>query len=124
VGSDQRLRQLSPRGAVGSSAVAVGLLRAGVTSLEAAAKAFDAYASRTINTARRYGLLSHTVWSRIPNPGESIDPEVLGVDVWSDVAQMNAYYELQLEFEQLGPVFTGAPQTSVWQQAAGDWTEW
>jgi len=45
----------------GSSAVAVGLLRAGVTSLEAAAKAFDAYASRTINTARRYGLLSHTV---------------------------------------------------------------
>jgi hypothetical protein len=108
----------------GRSAAGVGLIRVGVTSLEAAAAAFDAYAAATINTGRRYGQLSHSTRSRVANPGESIAPEILGVDVWTDVEQMNQYYELGLGFDHLGPVFTGQPQTSVWQQAAGDWTEW
>jgi hypothetical protein len=108
----------------GASAVGVGLIRVGVSSLEAAAPAFDAYVATTINTARSYGQLAHTTWSRVANPGESTAPEILGVDLWSDVDQMNAYYELGLGFDHLGPVFTGQPQTSVWQQAAGDWTEW
>ncbi len=28
---------------------------------------------------------------------------------------MNEYYELSLGFEHFGPVFAGAPDTSVWQ---------
>src|SRR6516164_4136553 len=65
----------------GASPTAVGLLRAGVASLEPAAAAFDA-------------------------------------------DQMNAYYELGIGFEHFGPVFAGEPQTSVWQAAQGQWTEW
>jgi hypothetical protein len=108
----------------GRAPAAVGLLRAEVTSFEAAAPAFNAYTSATINRARRYGQVAHSTWTRLANPGESVAPEVLGVDVWSDTDQMNSYYELGLGFEHLGPVFTGQPQTSVWRAATGEWTEW
>ena len=108
----------------GAAVTGVGLLRVGVSSIESAAPAFNAYAATTINTARRYGQVAHTTWSRLPNPGETIPPEVIGVDLWSDLEQMNAYYQLGLGFEHLGPVFTGQPQTSVWRAAEGQWTEW
>ena len=32
--------------------------------------------------------------------------------------------DLGLGFDTLGPVFAGEPDTSVWQSASGDWTEW
>ena len=94
----------------GASPAAVGLLRAGVASLEAAAAAFNAYAAATINTARRYGQIAHATWSPLRNVGETISPEVIGVDLWIDVDQMNAYYELGIGFEHFGPVFAGEPQ--------------
>ena len=78
----------------------------------------------TINTARKYGQIAHATWSRLPNPAETISPEVIGVDLWIDADQMNAYYELGIGFEHLGPVFAGEPRTSVWQAAEGQWTEW
>jgi hypothetical protein len=102
----------------------VGLLRVGVTSLEAAAAGFTAYASATINTSRRHGIVSHTTWSRVPDPGEEPAPEIIGVDLWMDVGQMREYYDLGLGYEQLGQAFAGQPQTSVWQSAPGDWVEW
>jgi hypothetical protein len=110
--------------ASGAAVTGVGLLRVGISSLESAAPAFNAYASATINTARRYGQVAHATWSRLPNPGETISPEVIGVDLWTDPERMNAYYELGLGFEHLGPVFAGQPQTSVWRTAEGQWTEW
>ena len=73
---------------------------------------------------RRYGLASHSTWSRIADPGETVAPEILGVDLWTDVEQMNAFYELRLGYEHLGPVFAGEPRTSVWQSAKGEWIEW
>ena len=51
-------------------------------------------------------------------------PEVIGVDLWMDAEKMNGYYDLGLGFDALGPVFAGEPDTSVWQSAPGDWTEW
>jgi hypothetical protein len=108
----------------GAAAIGVGLLRVAVSSIESAAPAFNAYAAATINTARRYGQIAHTTWSRLPNPGETISPELIGVDLWSDLEQMNAYYQLGLGFEHLGPVFAGEPQSSVWRAAEGGWTEW
>ena len=51
-------------------------------------------------------------------------PEVIGVDLWMDAEKMNGYYDLGLGFDTLGPVFAGAPDTSVWQSASGGWTEW
>jgi hypothetical protein len=108
----------------GRSVAGVGLLRVGVTSLEAAAAAFTAYASATINTSRRHGIVSHTTWSRIPDPGEEPAPEIIGVDLWMDIDQMREYYDLGLGYEQLGKVFAGRPETSVWQSAPGEWVEW
>ncbi len=108
----------------GRSVTGVGVLRVAVSSLDAAAAAFTAYAAATINTARRHGLVSHSTWARVDNPGEAVAPEILGVDLWTDVEQMNAFYELRLGHEHLGPVFAGEPQTSAWRSAAGEWSEW
>lgn len=102
----------------------VGLLRVPVSSLDKAAEAFTAYTAATINTSRRHGIVSHSVWSRVPGPGEQQVPEVIGVDLWMDAEKMNGYYDLGLGFDAIGPVFTGEPDTSVWQSAPGDWTEW
>jgi hypothetical protein len=108
----------------GRSTGAVGLLQVTVTSIEQAASAFTAYASTTINTARSYGMVSHSNWLRIPNPGETPTLEVMGVDLWMDADRMNEYYDLSLGFDHFGAAFAGAPDTSVWQSAPGDWVEW
>jgi hypothetical protein len=108
----------------GRSVGAVGVIQVPVTSVEQAAGAFTAYAAATINTARSYGIVSHSTWLRVPNPGEAPTQELIGVDVWLDADRMNEYYELSLGFEHFGPVFAGAPDTSVWRAAPGDWVEW
>jgi hypothetical protein len=108
----------------GRSTGAVGLLQAAVTSIEQAASAFTAYASATINTARSYGMVSHSNWLRVPNPGEAPTLEVIGVDFWMDADRMNEYYDLSLGFELFGGALAGAPDTSVWRSAPGDWVEW
>jgi hypothetical protein len=108
----------------GRQVAGVGLLRATVNSLDKAADAFTAYSAATINRSRRHGIVSHSVWTRVPNPGEEPVQEVLGVDLWMDPAEMSSYYELGLGFDNFGPVFAGAPDTSIWQSAPGDWTEW
>lgn len=103
---------------------AVGLIQVSVTSVDDAAKAFTAYAGTTINTARSYGMVSHSTWLRLPNPGEQAGNEIIGVDTWMDADRMNEYYDLSLGFDHFGPVFAGAPETSVWRTAPGDWVEW
>jgi hypothetical protein len=108
----------------GRSVGAVGLIQVSVTSLEAAAPAFTAYAAATINTARSYGIVSHSTWARVPNPGEPATGEVIGLDTWMDADRMNEYYDLSLGFDHLGPAFAGAPDTSSWRCAPGGWVEW
>jgi hypothetical protein len=108
----------------GKAVTGVGLIRVKVSSLDKAADAFTAYTAATINASRRHGIVSHSVWSRVPNPGDQPDPEVIGVDLWMDTGKMTGYYDLGLGFDALGPVFAGTPDTSVWQSAPGDWTEW
>ncbi len=108
----------------GRSIGAVGLIQVPVTSVEQAAEAFSAYAATTINTARSYGIVSHSTWLRVPNPGEAPTKELIGVDFWMDADRMNEYYDLSLGFEHFGPVFAGPPDTSVWRAAPGEWVEW
>jgi hypothetical protein len=110
-----------PRGA---SVKAVGILRTTVTSVEKAADAFRAYTAETLNVGRMHGLVSHSTWARVTGPGEEPSSEVIGVDLWTDVTKMNDFYALRLGYDHLGPVFAGAPATSVWQSAPGDWIEW
>ena len=104
----------------GKAITAVGLIRVSVSSMDKAADAFTAYTAATINASRRHGIVSHSVWSRVPSPGEEPAPEVLGVDLWMDPAEMSGYYDLGRGFDALGPVFAGEPDTSVWQSAPGD----
>lgn len=108
----------------GASLQGVGILRATVSSVEKAAGAFTAYSAETLNQARAHGLASHAVWRRVPNPGEDPSTEVLGVDMWTDTARMDEFYDLRLGYDHLGPVFAGQPGTSVWESAPGHWVEW
>jgi hypothetical protein len=102
----------------------VGLLRVAVNSIETAASGFSAYSTATVNTARSHGLVSHSTWMRVPGPGEDPVAEVIGVDIWSAAAKMDAYYALGIGFEHLGPNFAGAPASSTWRAAPGNWVEW
>jgi hypothetical protein len=108
----------------GRSVTGVGMLRTTVTSLEKAASAFDAYLAATVNEARRHGLVSHRVLTLVPDPGEQPAPEIIGIDLWMDVAEMNRYYDRGIGFDLLGPVQTGQPDSSTWESAPGNWTEW
>jgi hypothetical protein len=108
----------------GRSVVGVGLLRATATSLEKAASAFSAYLAATVNLARRHGLVAHRVLTRVPNPGEQPSLEFIGVDLWMDLAEMDRYYELGAGYDLLGPAMAGQPDTSIWESAPGNWTEW
>lgn len=108
----------------GASVQSVGVLRATVSSLDKAASAFTSYSAETVNRGRVHGLVSHTLWVRITGPGEEPSTDVIGIDAWTDVNEMNTFYDLGLGYDHLGPVFAGAPATSIWQSAPGHWVEW
>ncbi len=77
----------------------------------------------TLSKARQYGIVASSTWARLASPGEEQVSEVISIDLWTDPAQMSAYYELGLGFDEIGKVFAAPPETSTWQSAAG-WTEW
>ncbi len=107
----------------GRSVGAIGLMRAPVSSYEAAAGAFHADAARKANASRQLGQVAHQLWVPVPMGAGEPSTEVLGVDYWLDESQMNEWYA-SASYDDLGPVFTGAPATSTWTTAGGDWIEW
>jgi hypothetical protein len=108
----------------GRGAAGIGVLRCSVTSMDAAADAFSAYLAAVVNKARRHGLVAHRVCTRVPNPGERPSLEVIGLDLWMDADEMDAYYQLGIGFDLLGPIQSGPPSTSTWESAPGEWVEW
>jgi len=56
----------------------------------------------------------HSIWLRVPNPGEAQTQEVIGVDFWMDADRMNGIYAFT-GLSNTSAVFAGAPDTSVWQ---------
>lgn len=107
----------------GRSVGAIGLMRAPVASYEAAASAFSADSASKINASRQLGQIAHQLWVPVPMGDSTPAVEVLGVDYWLDVDQMNAWYDAA-EYTELGAAFTGAPVTSIWTSAGSDWVEW
>jgi hypothetical protein len=101
----------------------LGIVRGPVPSPEHAIGVFRASLAPKLSDARRRGQLSHHLFVKIPLPGASAAPELLGIDHWCDAAGMKEHYEsLGGGYEK---AFTGKPQTSVWQQATGGvWSEW
>jgi hypothetical protein len=106
-------------------AVGLGLLTAPLTSVEAAQAAFTAQAARTVNDARLHGQVARHVFIRMPAaPGEEASLEVLALEHWNDLDGMNRYYANLENFNEFRPAFAGAPDTSAWRAAPGDWREW
>ena len=102
----------------------VAVLRGVTTSLEKAATATnDAWGPRVL-AAHRAGLASHEVWVRLAPPGSPEAMEILGLDVWTNVDGLRAFYD-DHEFEHaFEGVFTAEPQTWTLHRPAGEWVEW
>lgn len=100
----------------------VGLLRAKVTSAEAAIEGFAKVMSGAIRDGRRRGQLSHELYVRLAPPNEPV--EILGVDTWSSLDGLKEHYADQSHMAPIGASFAGAPTATVWEQAPGQWSEW
>jgi hypothetical protein len=75
-----------------------------------------------VRDARLRGLLSHELFIRLGAPNEPV--ELLGIDRWQNLDGMVAHYSDKTHMAPLANVFTGAPAASMWEQAAGAWSEW
>ncbi len=102
----------------------VALLRGPIASPEKAIDIFRAVDIDAQRDARRRGLLSHELFIKLSAPGDTAPPELLGMDVWSDRAGMAEHYGDATHLKALGGAFTGAPDPSAWEPAAGEWSEW
>src|SRR5262245_32457932 len=99
----------------------VGLVRGPIASPEAAIATFAAVDAKAQRDARRRGLLSHEVFIKLAAPGDTSPVELLGIDVWCDLAGMGEHYGDATHMAALGNAFTARAATSVWEQAAGAW---
>ncbi len=102
----------------------VGLIRATVQSPEQAIAIFAGVDAKAQRDARKRGLVSHELFVKMSAPGEASPFELLGIDVWCDFAGMTEHYQDQTHMTGLGAAFAGPPQATVWEQAAGHWSEW
>jgi hypothetical protein len=102
----------------------LGMIRGPVASPEKAIEIFAKADAPAQRAARARGLLSHELFIKLNPPGDTSPLELLGVDVWSDAKGMAEHYSQPGEMKALEGAFSGAPDVSVWQQAAGSWSEW
>lgn len=102
----------------------VGIVRGAVKSPEHAIGVFAAADVAAQRAARSRGLISHELFVKLENPGESAQPELLGLDIWCDFAGMTEHYNDATHMAPLGDAFAGRPQTSIWEQPEGNWSEW
>jgi hypothetical protein len=102
----------------------VGMIRGAVKSPEHALGVFSTVDTKAQRDARRRGMVSHELFVKLIAPGESSPVELLGLDLWCDSAGMTEHYGDPTHMSGLGDAFTGRPATSVWEQPAGQWSEW
>jgi len=102
----------------------VGIVRGPIASASASSDIFRAAGIGGQQDARRRGLLSHQIFIKLNAPGDASPLELLGVDVWNDKQGMAEHYGDAKHMKALDGAFTGRPQTSTWEQAPGQWSEW
>jgi hypothetical protein len=102
----------------------VAMLRGPIASPEKAIEIFRAVDIEAQRDARRRGLLSHEIFIKLSAPGDTSPPELLGMDVWSDRVGMAEHYGDATHMKPLGSAFTGPPDPTAWEPAAGEWSEW
>jgi hypothetical protein len=108
----------------GKDARFVGMIRGPIANAEKTIDLFRTVDEKAQRDARRRGLLSHDLYIKLNPPGDSSPLELLGIDLWSDFGGMTEHYGDQTHMSGLGGAFSGAPQTSVWEEPAGSWSEW
>jgi len=99
----------------------LGTLRVNVTSMKDARETIERMTAKGINTSRRYGHLARSYYVRADG-GDGA--ELLGVDTWTSLAGAGEFYSKLEDFASLGKIFAGKPQTAIWGQPEGEWTEW
>ena len=77
--------------------------------------------AKTVNKARRLGMLSHEAYFRMAAPGS---PEYFQVDTWMSGEGMGAYYSDEDFLASFNHLFTAEAVDSVWVRPKGDWVEW
>ncbi|HEY4358435.1 MAG TPA: hypothetical protein VGN16_21995 [Acidobacteriaceae bacterium] len=102
----------------------LGMIRGTVKSADHALGIFAEVDGKAQRDARRRGLISHELFLKLNAPGESSPPELLGLDVWSSSAGMAEHYGDATHMAGLRDVFTAQPQSNIWKQPDGDWSEW
>lgn len=102
----------------------VGMVRGAISSPEQALATFAAADAAAQRDARRRGLMTHQLFIKVSAPGDSAPPELLGLDLWCDFDGMTEHYSDATHMAGLKGAFAGRPQTSVWEQPAGVWSEW
>jgi hypothetical protein len=100
----------------------LGLVRGPISSRDQAIETFRGVLASKLGDARRRGQLAHMLFFKAPMPGDTSGAELFGLDVWCDARGMQEHYRELSGYER---AFSGAPRTSVWEQAAGgNWSEW
>lgn len=102
----------------------IGVVRAPISSVEAARAAHNAIVEKSMNKARMRGNMSHEAFLRLTPPGSPEALEFFAVDVWYNSAGMGEQYEDPEFLAGFEKMFAGEPSASVWVHPTGDWVEW
>jgi hypothetical protein len=70
----------------------VGTVRGTVRSREQARAVHNPSSAKSINAARKRGLVSHHMYYRLGQPGQPESLELFGVDFWCDLRGMGEHY--------------------------------
>ena len=101
-----------------------GLIRGPVASREQARTIMNQVTSQGIHKARAAGHFSHDVYFRLAQPGMPESLALFAIDGWSDLEDMNRYYDDPDFGHALGSLFTAQPATLLLKHPAGEWVEW
>lgn len=79
---------------------------------------------KSVNKARRLGMLSHEAYFRMAAPGSPEALEYFQVDTWMSGEGMGAYHSDEDFLASFNNFFTAEAVDSVWVHPKGDWVEW
>lgn len=102
----------------------LGVARGTVKSLAEAKQLHNTAITKTVNKARRLGMLSHEAYFRMAAPGSPEALEYFQVDTWMSGEGMGAYYSDEDFLASFNHFFTAEAVDSVWVHPNGDWVEW
>ena len=99
-------------------------VRGMVKSKEEAQKVHNASTVKTLNKARKAGMLSHEAYFRLAAPGSPEALEFFAVDVWMSGEGLGDFYGDEEFMAGFNHLFAGEAVDANWIHPKGDWIEW